>query len=131
MLEYVFVQSNLVDCICRVVSGSSNIFTMGSVSDWSCFSCATTVLLFSLRAEIRHNQDECLCSLASKRVQYNKSTLTQRNQTEQNDCQALQIQQTSTLVTTHLPQNIADYLFSTLKCYQNRVSLEVKKCPSS
>lgn len=40
----------LVDCICLWVSGSSNIFTMGSVSDWSCFNWATTVVLFSLRA---------------------------------------------------------------------------------
>lgn len=42
--------SDLVDCICLVVSGSSNILTMGSVSDWCCFSWVTTVLLFSLRA---------------------------------------------------------------------------------
>lgn len=41
----------LVDCICLVVSGSSNIFTMGSVSDCSCFSWATTSVLFSLRAD--------------------------------------------------------------------------------
>lgn len=43
--------THLVDCICLVVSGSSNILTMGSVSDCSCFSWATTVVLFSLRAE--------------------------------------------------------------------------------
>lgn len=40
-----------MDCICLVVSGSSNIFTMGSVSDCSCFSWATTSVLFSLRAD--------------------------------------------------------------------------------
>lgn len=44
----------LVDCICLVVSGSSNIFTIGSVSAWSCFSCATTVVLFSLKANEKH-----------------------------------------------------------------------------
>lgn len=41
----------LVDCICLVVSGSSNIFTMGSVSDCSCLSWATTSVLFSFRAD--------------------------------------------------------------------------------
>ena len=44
----------LVDCIWRVVSGSSNILTMGSVSCWSCFSCATTVVLFSFKAARSH-----------------------------------------------------------------------------
>lgn len=43
-------RAHLVDCICLVVSGSSNILTMGSVSDCSCFSWATTVVLFSLKA---------------------------------------------------------------------------------
>lgn len=41
----------LVDCICLVVSGSSNILTIGSVSDWSCFNWATTSVLFSFRAD--------------------------------------------------------------------------------
>lgn len=41
---------HLVDCICLVVSGSSNILTMGSVSDCSCLSWATTAVLFSLNA---------------------------------------------------------------------------------
>lgn len=44
------IKSYLVDCICLVVSGSSNILTIGSVSAWSCFSCATTVVLFSRKA---------------------------------------------------------------------------------
>lgn len=43
----------LADCICLVVSGSSNIFTIGSVSDWSCFNWATTSVLFSFRADTK------------------------------------------------------------------------------
>lgn len=52
----------LVDCICLVVSGSSNIFTIGSVSDWSCFNWATTSVLFSFRADTQRMKIHCSTS---------------------------------------------------------------------
>lgn len=47
----------LVDCICLVVSESSKIFTIGSVSDWSCFNWATTSVLFSFKADTKRNKE--------------------------------------------------------------------------